>query len=119
MLPHCGLPDVIISAVPVHQHHPEPHKTLTLGVLVASDTRTAQTDESGRLVRELLEKAAHRVAHYEIISDDQSRIRDAITTNLPKLDGIIISGGTGIAPRDTTVEVVRALLDKELEGFGE
>ncbi len=102
-----------------HQHHDDACKSLNLGVITASDTRTLETDESGRLVRELLEAAGHRVAHHEIVPDDQARIRDAITVNLAKLDGVIINGGTGIAPRDTTVEVVRALLDKELEGFGE
>src|SRR5271169_6032443 len=102
-----------------HQHHDDPRKSLKLGVITASDTRTPETDESGRLVRDLVETAGHRVAHYEIVPDDAARIRDAITANLSGLDGIIIDGGTGISPRDTTVEVVRALLDKELEGFGE
>ncbi len=103
----------------VHPHHEGARKGLSLGVITASDTRTPQTDESGALVREMLEAAGHRVSHYEIVPDDPLRIRDAITANLPKLDGIIVNGGTGIAPRDSTVEVVRSLLAKELEGFGE
>ena len=102
-----------------HAHHDDPRKCLKLGVITVSDTRTRETDLSGALVRELAEAAGHRVAHYEIVPDEAARIREAITANLPGLDGIIIDGGTGIAPRDTTVEVVRALLDKELEGFGE
>jgi len=105
--------------MPGHQHHHDARKSLKLGVITASDTRTPATDESGRLVRELLEAAGHRVAHHEIVPDDQARIHNAITVNLGRLDGVIVNGGTGIAPRDTTVEVVRALLDKELEGFGE
>ncbi len=88
-------------------------------MITASDTRTPETDESGALVRELVEAAGHRVTHYEIVPDDRVRIRDAITANLPRLDGVVIDGGTGIAHRDATVEVVRSLLDKELEGFGE
>jgi molybdopterin adenylyltransferase len=100
-------------------HHADPHQSLKLGVITASDTRTPETDESGRLVRDLVERAGHHVTYHAIVPDDPPRIRDAITVNLPKLDGIIITGGTGIARRDTSVEVVRALLDKELEGFGE
>src|ERR1700674_1721458 len=102
-----------------HAHHDDARKSLKLGVITASDTRTRETDVSGALVRELVEAAGHTVAHYEIVPDEAARIRAAITANLPGADGIIVDGGTGIAPRDTTVEVVRALLDKELEGFGE
>jgi molybdopterin adenylyltransferase len=100
-------------------HHDDARKSLKLGVITASDTRTRETDESGAVVRVLVEAAGHRVAHYEIVPDEAARIGAAITANLPALDGIIINGGTGISPRDTTVEVVRAILDKELLGFGE
>ncbi len=88
-------------------------------MITASDSRTAATDESGRLVKELLTAAGHRVGYYEIIPDEPERIRSAIGANLPRLDALIISGGTGIAARDSTFEAVRSLLDKELEGFGE
>lgn len=88
-------------------------------MLTASDSRSAETDESGRLIRELLTAAGHRVEYYEVLPDEPSRIRQALLDNLPDLDAIIVSGGTGIAARDSTIEVVRMLLDKELEGFGE
>lgn len=88
-------------------------------MLTASDSRSAETDESGRLIRELLTAAGHRVEYYEVLPDEPSRIRQALLDNLRSLDAIIVSGGTGIAARDSTIEVVRMLLDKELEGFGE
>lgn len=88
-------------------------------MLTASDSRSAETDESGRLIRDLLTAAGHRVEYYEVLPDEPSRIRQALLDNLPDLDAIIVSGGTGIAARDSTIEVVRMLLDKELEGFGE
>jgi molybdenum cofactor biosynthesis protein B len=118
-LPFDVLADVIIRVVSVHQHKHGAPQSLKLGVITASDTRTQETDQSGRLIRDLLQTAGHRVAHYEIVADDRLRICDAITTNLPALDGIIITGGTGIAARDVTVEAVRSLIDRELEGFGE
>jgi molybdenum cofactor biosynthesis protein B len=108
-----------LRIVSAHQHHARDRKSLKLGVITTSDTRGPETDESGRLVRDLVQAAGHSVAHYEVVPDERARIRDAITASLPKLDAIIINGGTGIAPRDVTVEVVRSLLDKELEGFGE
>jgi molybdenum cofactor biosynthesis protein B len=90
-----------------------------VGVLTASDSRSAETDESGRLIQDLLTAAGHRVGYYEVLPDDPVRIRKALLDHLPKLDAIIVNGGTGIAARDSTIEAVRVLLDKELEGFGE
>lgn len=103
----------------VEEHHRHGHKSLKVGVLTASDSRSAETDESGRLIRDLLTAAGHRVEYYEVLPDEPSRIRQALLDNLRSLDAIIVSGGTGIAARDSTIEVVRMLLDKELEGFGE
>ena len=90
-----------------------------MGVITASDTRTAETDESGRLIKTMLEAAGHEIAYYEIIPDEPDRIAKAIIEHLPRLDGIITNGGTGISARDSTFEAVRSLLHKELEGFGE
>ncbi len=100
-------------------HHHGGHKSLRVGVVTASDTRSAETDESGRLIREMLAAAGHRVEYYAVLPDEPSRIRGALIENLARLDAIIVNGGTGISARDSTIEAVRALLDKELEGFGE
>jgi molybdopterin adenylyltransferase len=105
--------------VSVEEHHRHGHKSLRIGVVTASDSRSAETDESGRLIRDLLTTAGHRVEYYEVLPDDPSRIRQALLDNLRNLDAIVVNGGTGIAARDSTIEVVRTLLDKELEGFGE
>jgi molybdenum cofactor biosynthesis protein B len=105
--------------VSVEEHHRHGHKSLKVGVLTASDSRSAETDESGRLIRDLLTAAGHRVAYSEVLPDDPARIREALLDNLQNLDAIIVNGGTGIAARDSTIEAVRLLIDKELEGFGE
>jgi molybdenum cofactor biosynthesis protein B len=101
-----------------HHRHGS-HLHLKLAVITASDSRTPETDESGKLIREMLEAAGHTIAHYAIIPDSPERIRQALIDNLPRLDGVLITGGTGIAARDSTIEAVRPLLSKELEGFGE
>ena len=67
----------------------------------------------------MLEAAGHRVDYYEIVRDDREKISAALVNNLENLDAIIVNGGTGITARDNTTEVVKSLLDKELEGFGE
>lgn len=103
----------------VHEHKRHARTNLNVGVITTSDTRTPENDTSGKLIREMLEDAGHRVPFYTIVPDEAERIRDAITNNLAAMDAIIITGGTGIAPRDCTADVVRSLLDKELPGFGE
>ncbi|MGH8012224.1 MAG: MogA/MoaB family molybdenum cofactor biosynthesis protein [Candidatus Binataceae bacterium] len=102
------------------QHpHGHPHADLTFAVITASDSRDVQTDTSGALIREHLEAAGHRVAHHQVVPDDPAIITDIVQKRLKDCDGVIISGGTGITARDLTIEAVRPLLDKELDGFGE
>ncbi|MEM1107270.1 MAG: molybdenum cofactor biosynthesis protein B [Planctomycetota bacterium] len=97
-------------------------QTARCAVLTVSDTRTKETDRGGRLIVEHLENAGHAIADYEIVRDEPDAITDQLhawlNTDHPP-DAIITTGGTGIASRDTTVEVARRFIDKELEGFGE
>jgi molybdenum cofactor biosynthesis protein B len=92
-----------------------------LGVLTVSDTRTTETDRSGRLAIRLLEQAGHRVFDYRIHPDDPGVVRDQIEQWLgqTRCDGVLVNGGTGIAARDRTYEAVVGLLDQRLPGFGE
>ncbi|MGH7822258.1 MAG: MogA/MoaB family molybdenum cofactor biosynthesis protein, partial [Candidatus Binatia bacterium] len=80
-----------------------------------------QDDESGRRIRQLLGGSGHEVVSYRIVRDEPALIRDHILLLLtdPKVDAVLMNGGTGIAPRDTTFEAIRSLLQKEIEGFGE
>jgi molybdopterin adenylyltransferase len=89
-------------------------------VVTISDSRTAETDTSGDLIRERLAGAGHPVVASAIVPDDAARI----TSLLAELTGgeaeaILMSGGTGISARDTTFEAVAGLLEKPLPGFGE
>jgi molybdenum cofactor biosynthesis protein B len=103
----------------VHEHEKHAPANLKVGVITASDSRTPENDESGKLIRSLLEDAGHLVAYYAVLPDDPQKIALALVANLKNLDAIIVNGGTGITARDNTTEVVKSLLDKELEGFGE
>jgi molybdopterin adenylyltransferase len=105
--------------MPAAQHKEQVRANLKVGIVTASDTRTANDDRSGPAIRELFEGAGHQVTYYEIVPDAPSKIAHAIITHLPALDAIVINGGTGLTRRDVTTDVVRSLLDKEIEGFGE
>ena len=105
----------------VHEHHAKAKRRVGCAVLTISDTRTEATDASGALAKKLLVEAGHEVLHYTIVPDEPSEIRGVIQPllNEPRVLAIFLTGGTGIAPRDTTFEAIRALFEKEIDGFGE
>lgn len=94
---------------------------LHIAVLTVSDTRTADNDTSGDLLAESAATAGHKVAARRIVRDDRYQIRALVSAWIAEsaVDAILITGGTGLTQRDVTVEAVRPLLDKEIEGFGE
>ena len=92
-----------------------------IAVLTVSDSRTEETDTSGRTLVERLSAAGHVLAARQIVPDNIYRMRAVISGWIddPDVNVIITTGGTGMTGRDSTPEAVRPLLDKELEGIGE
>ncbi|MCM3132070.1 molybdenum cofactor biosynthesis protein MoaB [Paenibacillus polysaccharolyticus] len=105
----------------VEQHRQEAPQTVACMVVTVSDTRTKETDTSGQLMHELLHQAGYQVVNYIITPDETERIQTILQDAVVRddIEAVLLSGGTGIAPRDTTYEAVSSLLDKELPGFGE
>lgn len=104
----------------------QPHPDLAsapvcCAILTVSDSRTAETDRSGRLMHEKLQAAGHEIADYKILADQPDLIRDQVLAwcAVAQIQAILLNGGTGIAPRDTTYDAIEALLEKTLPGFGE
>ncbi|EOB1258549.1 molybdenum cofactor biosynthesis protein B [Staphylococcus pseudintermedius] len=97
-------------------------RPIRCAVLTVSDTRTSETDKGGQSVQTLLQTADFEVEiqHYMIVKDELTAIQSTVQQWLTgDVDVIVTTGGTGIAPRDVTIEAVTPLLDKEIEGFGE
>src|SRR4051794_164402 len=105
----------------VEEHRAGAPTALNLAVLTVSDTRTLETDTSGALVVERAEAAGHRVAERAIVPDEPERMRPLLLAYRDRgdLDAVLVTGGTGISPRDQTYETVSALLSKPLPGYGE
>jgi molybdenum cofactor biosynthesis protein B len=103
------------------EHRLQAPRQVSVGLLTISDTRTEKTDLSGRLIRRRLIQAGHVLAQYRIVPDDPARIRSVIRKWIRKdaIEAMILTGGTGISPRDGTIEAVEKLLSRKLEGFGE
>ena len=94
---------------------------INCAIVTVSDTRTVETDRSGQLIRQLLTDAGHQVVAYVILKDEPMQIQAELEQLSQRTDlaAVIINGGTGIAPRDTTYDAIAALLEKTLPGFGE
>ena len=105
----------------VAEHRAAAPETVGVAILTMSDTRTKETDTSGALIRELLNLTGHTVVDYRIVPDEPTQIHDALAawTENPAIQAILTNGGTGIARRDTTYDVIAGLLEKRLDGFGE
>lgn len=108
-----------------HQHeHVQLERNINVAILTVSDTRDFDSDKGGQLVQSLLKEINVSIEehHYKIVKDDKNAITLQIKQWLEdneNIDVIITTGGTGISQRDVTIEAVRPLLTKEIEGFGE
>lgn len=94
---------------------------LNIAVLTVSDTRTEETDTSGRALVEGLQAAGHTLADKQILPDDKYAVRALVSAWIadPAIRVVLITGGTGLTARDITPEAVIPLFDKEIPGFGE
>lgn len=103
------------------EHKGKARRTVRCAVITLSDTRTEETDTSGKRIKDLLAEQGQPVVAYRILKDEPEQITAVVQALLAQseVDAIITTGGTGIAPRDTTFEAIQGLLEKEISGFGE
>lgn len=94
---------------------------VAIAVLTVSDSRTDETDHSGRALTERAEGAGHLVVAKLILRDDREMIEAQLRAWIanPAIDVVIVTGGTGITGRDVTPEAMFAVCEKEIPGFGE
>ena len=111
-------------------HKKEAKKFISFALITISSSRYEKygnssspedaEDISGKNMKDLLESADHKVSFYRLVSDEKTLITDAVLAALESsADIIITSGGTGLAPKDITIESVTPLFEKEISGFGE
>jgi molybdenum cofactor biosynthesis protein B len=90
-------------------------------VLTVSDSRTVDTDRSGALLIARIKASGHALVAYDIVHDEPDCVRARVSEHAKNggVDVVLVNGGTGIAPRDTTYEAISSLLERRLDGFGE
>jgi molybdenum cofactor biosynthesis protein B len=105
----------------VHEHKEKAKRSVQCYVITVSDTRDESTDTSGQTIKKFLADEGHQCAGYRIVKDEPTQIEALLNEALGQaaVEAVIVNGGTGIAPRDGTYEVVSRFLEKKLDGFGE
>ena len=112
---------------PHEEHRREAERRLSFVLVTVSTSRyyrkkdgAEYTDEAGDAAATAVEEAGHTVVRRSLVSDDRRMIRREVRSFLTGgEDVLLIAGGTGLSPRDITVETVRPFFEKELDGFGE
>ncbi|MCZ6680550.1 MAG: molybdenum cofactor biosynthesis protein MoaB [Candidatus Poribacteria bacterium] len=103
-----------------HREIAAEHGPVPTAIVTVSDTRTPETDKNAVFLREQLAAGGHEVVAYHLIKDEPDQV-SAVLDELAAGEArvILFNGGTGIAPRDTTFDVLSRKLEKTLPGFGE
>ncbi|MCZ4281814.1 molybdenum cofactor biosynthesis protein B [Kiloniella laminariae] len=98
-----------------------PFLPVNIAIVTVSDSRTAADDRSGDILEKMILEDGHKVCARSIVKDDLDRIIATFTSHVndPDIDVVISTGGTGVTGRDTTPEALKAVMEKEIEGFGE
>jgi molybdenum cofactor biosynthesis protein B len=109
------------ARAPAHARHDRRDRLVRCAVLTVSDTRRGTADRGGALAEAMLARAGHAVVARGWTGDDRAAIRRAAIALLSRrdLDALIVTGGTGVAPRDVTPEALEPLVQRNLPGFGE
>ncbi len=113
---------------PHEQHRHAAPKEAKVAIITVSTSKYREAQEgkqiddlSGETIRRLTEQAGYTIVSQELIDDEIGMIRLTVLKNLYEAgaDAVILTGGTGITGRDVTIEALRPLFEKELDGFGD
>src|SRR5256886_17144333 len=104
----------------VPQKHKEHAPTsVKCGVITVSDSRTPESDESGKLIRDILLRSGHTVLFQVIVKDEAKQIVDALEQASWTCDAILTNGGTGLRPPAVTIAAPPPLFGKTPPGVGQ
>lgn len=100
-------------------HKSKAPKNLKIGIISVSTTRTLEDDKSGLWIAKRARKEGHTVVSHVVAPDQTYAITAALRDGMEKdaPHAVLVTGGTGIAEKDVTIEAIKPLLDKELTAF--
>jgi molybdenum cofactor biosynthesis protein B len=102
------------------QHKARAPASARVYVITCSDSRTAATDEGGRIIKSKLADKGHVLVGSAIVPDDPARILEQLDrARAAGAQAALITGGTGVSGRDATFEALSGAIERPLPGFGE
>lgn len=103
-----------------HEHRAGAPQSLKIAILSVSSSRSLANDKSGLWIGKQAAREGHCVVAHQVVTDAITPIRKAVMRMLADAapEALIITGGTGITPKDVTIEAVQPLFAKELTAFG-
>lgn len=102
------------------EHKNAAPRSVTIGIVTVSSTRSLEDDQSGHWIREQAIKDGHTVVFHQVVADDTEAIVETVGSVIQKKSPrvLLVTGGTGISPKDLTIEALEPLFSKELTAFG-
>lgn len=102
------------------EHKARAPKSIRIGIITLSSTRTLSDDKSGHWIKKQAQKEGFSVVLHQIIPDDSSMISQSVIESIAehRLQALLLTGGTGISPKDVTIEAITPLFKKVLSSFG-
>jgi len=100
-------------------HKSKAPRNLKIGIISVSTTRTLEQDKSGLWIAKRARKEGHTVVSHVVVPDQTYAITHALGNSMETKapHAVLVTGGTGIAEKDVTIEAIKPLLDKELTAF--
>lgn len=104
----------------VHHHRKAAPASVSVGILSVSTTRSIQNDDSGIWMAKRAKKEGYDVLFHQVVTDDIDAIRESALEAIRShsLQALIITGGTGMTPKDVTIEAIKPLFTREMTAFG-
>ena len=102
------------------EHKKSAPKTVKIGIITVSTTRSLKDDKSGLWISKRAKKEGHEVVFHQVIPDEIEIIARTVMDVIkdPAPQALLVTGGTGISDKDVTIEAVHPLFTKELTAFG-
>ena len=102
------------------EHKSQAPRHIKVAIITVSTTRGLKEDDSGKWIKKQAKKEGHEVVVHHVVTDEVAAIQEMVQHVVERITphAVIMNGGTGISPRDVTVESLTPMFDKELTAFG-
>ena len=102
------------------EHRKKAVQHIRIAVISISTTRKLADDKSGAWIKKQAQKDGHEVVIHQVVKDDIADIQNLLTHVVEKVTphAVIMTGGTGLSPKDVTIEAVPPFFEKTLTAFG-